>query len=76
MNNKFDESLVDGILYMKNELGVSFIKMAELLECSDTVFSNLIKGNSTTISMGKKKKLKRIIDQYKQVDLTKIKGDK
>lgn len=72
--NDFDKQLIEGVLYMKN-LGVTFTKMAELLGCSDTVFSNLIKGNSTTISLEKKKKLKQIIDQYKKVDLKNIKGD-
>lgn len=73
--NEFDKQLIEGVLFMKNELGVSFTKMAELLDCSDTVFSNLIKGNNTTISMEKKKKLKKIIDQYKQVNLNEFKGE-
>jgi predicted transcriptional regulator len=66
--NQSDQFLIDGLNYLKDEIGVSFTKIAELMDCSLTALSQLKSGKTDVFGFAKKQKLRKIIDNYKKIE--------
>lgn len=67
--NHSDEYLVQGLIFLKDELGVSITKIAELMNCSTTALFQLKSGKTDVFGFSKKQKLRKIIEQYRQIEL-------
>jgi predicted transcriptional regulator len=71
-----DEQLIQEINFLKNELGVSYKQIAKLVGITQQTLYKFLTGEAPScIGYEKKERLKRVINNYKQVKIGQ-KGDK